>query len=34
MNYVNFFSLVQLEDGWRIANKTFAMTGFAASSLK
>jgi Putative lumazine-binding len=34
MNYVNFFSLVRLEGRWRIANKTFAMTGSAASSLK
>jgi putative lumazine-binding protein len=34
MNYVNFFSLVKLEGRWRIANKTFAMTGLAPSPLK
>jgi hypothetical protein len=34
MNYVNFFSLVKLDSGWRIANKTFAMTGLVASPSK
>jgi Putative lumazine-binding len=34
MNYVNFFSLVKLEGRWRIANKTFTMTGLATSPSK
>jgi hypothetical protein len=34
MNYVNFFSLVKLEGRWRIADKTFTMTGLATSPSK